>query len=300
MVAELLKKYIWLIQTLVKAGDRGLSLEELGERWESRFGSEYARRTFNNHREAIAELFDIDIECNRSTNRYFIKNAQDVSNGDAASSWLINTFTVNNILSLGKERLSGRVSVEDIPSGHKYLTAIMDAMLEGNVLSVTYQKYNSKEVEALTLHPYAVKESSKRWYLVAWCEQRQGLRVYGLDRISVLENTGGNFNIPKDWNVDKIFSSCFGVYLSDEKPREIVFRATPQEARYLKDLPIHRSQKEISSNETGVVFSIFVRPNRSLTMELLRLGKGIEVLEPASMREEIAGELRSALDLYEQ
>ena len=69
MVTELLQKYIWLVQTFIRAGERGLSLGEISDRWESRFDSEYSRRTFNNHREAIEDVFGITIECNRSTNR---------------------------------------------------------------------------------------------------------------------------------------------------------------------------------------------------------------------------------------
>ena len=31
MVTELLKKYIWLVQTFIRAGEKGLSLEEIAE-----------------------------------------------------------------------------------------------------------------------------------------------------------------------------------------------------------------------------------------------------------------------------
>ena len=116
MVTELLRKYIWLVQTFIRAGEKGLNLEEISDRWESRFDSAYSRRTFNNHREAVEEVFGIRIECNRSTNRYFIEYSEDVADENAESAWLINTFTVNNLLNLGRERLSGRVAVEDIPS----------------------------------------------------------------------------------------------------------------------------------------------------------------------------------------
>ena len=175
MVTELLQKYIWLVQTFIRAGENGLSLGEISDRWERRFDSEYSRRTFNNHREAVEEVFGITIECNRGTNRYFIRYTDDVSDENAESAWLINTFTVNNILRLGKERLSGRVSVEDIPSGHMHLTAIMEAMTEGRKIKIKYHKYTSAQADELTLHPYAVKEFAKRWYLVAHCEESLSL-----------------------------------------------------------------------------------------------------------------------------
>ena len=95
MVTELLQKYIWLVQTFIRAGERGLSLDEVIDRWEDRFGTDYSRRTFNNHREAVEEVFGIRIGCNRSTNRYFVEYSEDVSDENAEAAWLINTFTVN-------------------------------------------------------------------------------------------------------------------------------------------------------------------------------------------------------------
>ena len=63
MVTELLQKYIWLVQTFIRAGERGLSLNEIIDKWENRFETDYSRRTFNNHREAVSEVFGITIEC---------------------------------------------------------------------------------------------------------------------------------------------------------------------------------------------------------------------------------------------
>lgn len=298
MVQELLKKYIWLVQTLIRAGDRGLTLEELDRRWESRFGTGYARRTFNNHREAIEELFDIRIRCNRSTSRYFISGAAGMEDSDASAAWLINTFTVNEMLSLSRERLSGRVSVEDIPSGQRYLTAIIGAMTENSELKIAYRKYTSDEVSEYTLRPYAVKESARRWYLVAWCHEREAVRVYGLDRIVNLEHTGRQFRMPQDFDVDALFATNFGVYLSSERPVEIVFKASVKEAGYLRDLPIHPSQKETGNDGERITFSIFVRPNESLLMELFRLGSRIEVVSPDPIREKLMSEASALSELY--
>ena len=70
MVSELIDKYIWLVQTFIDAGPGGLSLPEIAARWTARYGgADYPRRSFNNHREAVAEVFGIEIACNRSTNR---------------------------------------------------------------------------------------------------------------------------------------------------------------------------------------------------------------------------------------
>ena len=298
MVTELLHKYIWLVQTFIRAGQNGLSLGEISDRWENRFDSPYSRRTFNNHREAIEEVFGIRIECNRSTNRYFVDYSDDVADETAESAWLINTFTVNNILSLGKERLSGRVSVEDIPSGHRHLTSIMEAMTDSHEIRIGYKKYTSSFAEELTLRPYAVKEYAKRWYLIAYCIERQGLRVYGLDRITSLDITGKTFKMPKRFDVDELFATSFGIYLPEGKAQTITFRTSENEARFLRDLPLHRSQEEKGKDGDMVVFSIFVCPDRNLIMEFCRYGNRIEVISPADVRSAVAEELRAAAQIY--
>ena len=299
MVTELLQKYIWLVQTFIRAGQSGLSLNEITDRWESRFDLPYSRRTFNNHREAVEDVFGIRIECNRSTNRYYIDYSEDVSDENAETAWLINTFTVNNMLSLGKQRLSGRVSVEDIPSGHLHLTGIMEAMTEEVEIEIDYQKYTSASAETLTLRPYAVKEFAKRWYLIAFCIEREGLRVYGLDRIKALRTTGTTFKIKKNFNVEELFATSFGIYLPEGKARTITFRASEKEARFLRDLPLHKSQEELETKDGYVTFSIFVCPDKNMIMEFCRYGSRIEVLSPDDIRKEIAAELSSAAKLYE-
>ncbi len=299
MVSELLQKYIWLIQTLVKASDSGLSIEDIIRKWENRFGASYSRRTFNNHRAAIEEAFGIRIECNRRSNRYYIRYSDDVTDGNAEAAWLINTFTVNSMLSLGKERLSGRVSVEDIPSGQRFLTSIMDAMLDCNVLRIRYRKYGSSgDGTEYTLRPYALKESSRRWYLVAYCEEREATRVYALDRIMSISPTGLDFMMPDGFDVDEIFASIYGVYLTQDRPTEIVFKASFKEAEYLRDLPLHKSQREISKDSDSVQFSIRVCVNNNLLMDLWRLGSGIEIISPEEIRNAFAEEAAKAYQIY--
>lgn len=300
MVTELLQKYLWLIQTFVQSGTHGLSLEELSDKWEDRFYNPYSRRTFNNHRAAIEEVFGIRIACNRSFNRYYIEYSEDVTDDNAATAWLINTFTVNNILALGKERLSGRVSVEDIPSGHTYLTSIMEAMTSNNEIIISYHKYTSSSQETFTVRPYAVKEVAKRWYLVAYCHERKALRVYGLDRIISLEMTDKRFKMPEGFDIDEIFDTSFGIYLPEGKSRKIIFCATEMEARFLRDLPIHKSQKEVDgkSPDGKVTFEIRVCPDKDLIMEFCRHGSRLEVISPDDVRKAVRDELTMAASLY--
>ena len=314
MVSELIGKYIWLIQTITAAGDRGLTLREISDKYERRYDQAYSRRTFNNHRLAIQEIFGFDIVCDRGTNAYSIPFSEEVMDNDKSVEWLVNTFTVSSLLTLGKERLSGRVSVEDIPSGQKYLTSIMQAMEDGRELEIEYGKYNSQSSDTLRIQPFAVKEQQRRWYLVAFCHERafidgkelsnsdmRAWRVYGLDRIVSLKETGNTFKMPKGFDVDELFHDSFGAFFPKEGQKSVTvrFKATDSEARYIRDLPLHPSQKEEGvAEDGGKLFRIRVIPNENLLMEFCRLSGKVEVLEPETLRESVKEMLKKGLEKY--
>lgn len=298
MYGELLKKHLWLIRTLIRAGSRGLSLNELSEKYENKFGHRYPRRTFNNHRESIETIFGITIECDRNSFRYHLADSSAMNDESTAISWLINSFAVRDVLNNSKDKLAGRIAVEDIPSGHKHLIPAMEAMMDNCEISIEYQKYTSGSPETLTIHPYAVKESARRWYLIGYCTERQGIRVYGMDRILSLNQLDSKFELPRNFDVDELYATSFGIWLPDIPGTMIRFRATHKEARFLRDLPLHSSQKEEGSDENGVIFSIFAAPDITLIMELCKLGNRVEVLEPKEIRDAVATELEKAYKMY--
>ena len=314
MVSELIGKYIWLIQTLSASGERGLTLREISDKYERRYDQPYSRRTFNNHRLAIADIFGIDIVCDRGTNRYSIPYSDEVMDNDKSVGWLVNTFTVSNLLTLGKERLSGRVSVEDVPSGQIYLTSIMQAMEDGRELEIEYGKYNSSKTDTLHIQPFAVKEHERRWYLVAYCRERaimggmvvpnndmSAWRVYGLDRIVSLKEMDKTFKMPRGFDVDALFHDSFGIFFPKEgqKSETVRLKATNEEARYLQDLPLHRSQREEGPAEGGGrIFRLRLIPDENLLMEFCRLAGRVEVLEPESVRSAVREMLEKGLDNY--
>ena len=300
MVSELVEKYVFLVQAFVEAGDNGLTLGQIQRKWEGRYNQSYPRRSFINHRDAIAQLFGIVITCDRSTNVYRIDRSESAIDRQEAADYLINTFTVNSLLTLGKERLSGRVSVEDVPSGQKFLIPVMQAMLDNAVLKMQYKKYQSTETDRRTIHPYAVKEFEKRWYLVAWSEEAGALRSYALDRILALERTGDLFKMPADFDINALFRDSYGIYLPEgDKPALVRLRTSLREAAYLQDLPLHPSQVLEARDAEHCIFALYLIPNPNLVMELCKRGDRLEVLEPASLREADLQAHKKALQRYE-
>ena len=96
----------------------------------------------------------------------------------------------------------------------------------------------------------------------------------------------------KNFDVDELFSTSFGIYLPEGKAKTITFKTSEREAPFLRDLPLHKSQQEIGREGDKVIFSIFVCPDKNLIMEFCKYGSRIEVLSPEDVRNTVKEELK--------
>ena len=300
---SLITKYVWVIETIYRR--RKISFKELNELWlrdDISRGVEIPKRTFDNWRYVISDMFGITIANeNRGEYRYYIDNEDDLRH-NGLRSWLYNTLCVSNTLARSQS-IKNRILLEYIPSGQEYLQPIIDAMKENRVLNITYHSYWMDEETSFDVQPYCVKLFRQRWFLVARITNpyyyEQGPRVYALDRIHDLYATGETFKMPKDWDAQEFFNGCFGI-TADQKIdiQTIKLKVTASQANYIRDLKLHESQEECERNDEYSIFTYHLRPTFDFIQELLWNGADMEVLEPLQLREEIARIINRMNSMY--
>ena len=298
MTKDLFDKYIWLVDTIYRA--RKITFEEINERWlRSRLseGEDIPLRTFHNWRIAIEQVFDININCNRKGGYYYyIENADDMQKGGIRN-WLLNTFAVNNLIN-ESHHLKRRILFEEVPSGRKYLTPVIEAMRDGLEIELYYQSYWYEEPSTYTLQPYCIKVFKQRWYVIGFCKERNNIRTFSLDRIQQLTTLDAKFVYPKDFDPEAYFADYFGIMIENKKLETIRIKVYGMHVQYIRALPLHRSQCEI---ETTVDYSIFeyrMKPTLDFRQELLSRGADVEVLAPLTFREEMIQSVEKMSSLY--
>lgn len=299
----MINKYVWVIETIYRR--HKISYNDLNELWvndkDISRGKDLPKRTFDNWRVVIGDMFGIDISNENSGRyRYYIENEDDI-NENGIRSWLYNAFSVSNALA-NSQSIKDRILLEYIPSGQEYLHPIISAMKENRVLNITYHSY-WKDVESnFDVQPYCVKLFRQRWYMVAKSTYYdEGPRIYSLDRIRELNTKDETFVMPKDWNAEDYFNGCFGIIADQSVEKQMVkLKATAIQAKYIRDLKIHESQKEIERNEEYSIFTFNIRPQFDFQQEILKNGEEVEVLEPQWLREEIAGKIKRMSDSYKE
>ena len=298
----LFQQYIWLVNTIHKY--RKLTLDEINQHWldtDMSEGFPIARSTFNRHRDAILDMFGVIIECDKKDGfRYYIYNSE-VLEEDSIQNWMLSTLSVNSILSESKG-VYDRILLEQVPSDGDNLHKFIDAMKRGVRIKIGYRKYGSKEIKStMTLEPYFVKLFNKRWYaLVKFPEPTGMLFTLAFDRIVYLEITDDKYVYDKDFDPAGWFRSCYGIVRDNDVPVEkIVIRAFGKEADYLRDLPLHHSQKEIAHKEEFSDFELILSPTADFWTPLMARGATIKILQPQWLADEIKKMHLEASKLYE-
>ena len=172
-------------------------------------------------------------------------------------------------------------------------------MKKSKQLEVTYKGYWSEHGHTFPVAPYCVKLFRQRWYLVGNSVLEDIIRIYALDRIKDVSLTDEPFKYPDDFSPEIYFEGCFGIIHDDNCALETVkLKVSPNQANYLRSLPLHASQEEIERNEDYSIFTLYLRPTFDFQQELLWNGDALEVLEPLWLRKEIAGKVKRMWNKY--
>ena len=253
-------------------------------------------RTFHRWRIAVEELFQISIAFNK-TDGYFIETRTDFER-TAMRKWLINTFAVNNLINEG-QHLRQHICFEEVPSGQRYLTTILEAIRDKVALRVTHRGFGKPEPSTFTIKPYGLKIFKQRWYVLAESQYPDHrLLIYALDRIEAMERTEETYEIPEDFDVAQHFQLSYGVTGLNGTPEIIELKVNASQVPYFRSLPLHRSQKEEETTEEYSIFAYYVVPTYELRQEILSHGANVEVIYPKTLRAQIKEEIAEMHKLY--
>lgn len=177
------------------------------------------------------------------------------------------------------------------------IDAIMVAAEDRQVLSITYQSLRATEPVTYRIHPYGMVYHHGSLYLVGLAPQHKEIRHWKLDRIQAAEALKTTFERPDDFDLRKHFERSFGVFHGDGDSRVRV-RFAPEVARYIQESTWHPSQTLSLQKDGSVLVEFHLSTTEEVKRWIMGFGRHAVVLEPPSLIEEMAGELRSMLKAY--
>lgn len=233
----------------------------------------------------IEELFGVDIEMNDQGEFYIV---EPCTMNDDFHQWLLCGLAIGNTLN-ECENIHSRIMYEKIPGGTHYLHTMANAMQNSCRVIIRYGSFKHAPSEFI-FSPYAIRIYKQRWYAIGESSDHPGeTRVYAFDRFMQVSMTNAHFTVPIGFSVDKYFKDCYGVTPGKmEDVIDITIRVAHSGVQYLRTLPLHHSQREITTTPEYSDFQFRLVPNTEFTQEILSRGTEVEVLAPESYRQKIA------------
>ena len=85
------------------------------------------------------------------------------------------------------------------------------------------------------------------------------VKTYSLDRVNTLTLTEEHFDDP-GISVKEFFKNFFGIMTTKSEAKHVVLRADSEQAKYLRALPLHPSQRETMGDGYSVSTTISASP----------------------------------------
>lgn len=183
--------------------------------------------------------------------------------------------------------------------GTEWLETILKAIVEKTVIQLHYQPYG-RPAGQYHFSPYLLKQYRNRWYLVGYAHQKNNVLVFALDRITGINATKEKFHSDPSFSPEEFFKYSFGItQLHHAKPERVVLSFNAAEAPYIISQPLHHSQRTLTEeNADPYVIELNVYLTAELKMAILSFGKDVQVMEPESLRNELAECVREMLENY--
>lgn len=175
--------------------------------------------------------------------------------------------------------------------------AVSDAMFAERQLDIVYRPRNAPE-RRLVVKPLGLVEKASQVYLVAIEEGKPDIACMRLDRMSSAAARQDRFDYPPDFCLADHVAQCCEFDLLSEGDIKLTVRFHREYGVQVRECALSADQTEEIRPDGSVTVHCTVELNERLRRWLRSFGSGVEVLEPVSLRREMAADARMAAKQY--
>lgn len=190
------------------------------------------------------------------------------------------------------------LNVANRPVLDRHFEVVAAALLTRRRLEFVYYGRGRDESSHREVSPLQLLHYRGNWYLIAWCHLREAIRSFAMDSIeSATTTANGAKELPKN-EVEEFVGQGYGIF-SGKDVRWARLRFNPERARWVSRETWHPDQQSTMDSFGGLELRVPFTDARELSMDILRHGQHVEVLEPSDFRSFIQKELEAALRSYQ-
>ena len=176
------------------------------------------------------------------------------------------------------------------------------AWAERRVVTIDYAPANYEAGAAprrATVRPYLLEPSlqTHALYLIGFDEERGALRTFKIERIKAVALTPRTFEPPDPAATTSALRAAWDI-IADQPPVEVVLRFVPGVASRVLEATWHPTQSVETEPDGSLRWRATVAGTIEIRLWILSWGDDVEVLAPASLRDDVAATHRRAAARY--
>ncbi len=164
---------------------------------------------------------------------------------------------------------------------------------------IRHQAAHREEVREHIFCPYFIEPSSagSATYAIGHCCDVDALRTFKVERILDAVLLDDPCTIPENFDGPRMLESAWGIMYGDEL-EEVVLRFAPSATRRLHETDWHPSQELEELADGGRILRVRVANPMEMVSWVRGWGPQVEVLAPAWMRRQMAGDAQEVVRMY--
>jgi len=173
---------------------------------------------------------------------------------------------------------------------------LVHALARKTAVKFTYTNSEGK-MGGRTVSPQHLVRYRDNWYLDAWCHDRNALRIFSLDIISNIKHVNVKYHRCESAECNEIYATSYGIF-SGAPVATAVIKLCGKAALYTKRESWHPEQKITQFDDGSVTIEIPFNKPQELIREILSWGDEAEIIEPQSLKIEVAEKIRKMTEKY--
>ena len=134
--------------------------------------------------------------------------------------------------------------------------------------------------------PWRVFHRDGAWYLVGRCHVHDEARLFRVDRVDWVRAGRGTFQVPDDFDLDRLLESAWSVYLGDGD-FEVVLRFEPRLAALIENGRHHPGERTRRRPDGSIEYRVHLSSLEEIARWVVGFGDGVAVESPPELRQQV-------------
>lgn len=182
------------------------------------------------------------------------------------------------------------------------LRLLNQGWMERRKLDIIYSTASRKgAISQRIIHPYHIMPYVRSWQLIAYCENRNDVIMFKVDRIQEATLLDQTYEVADDFNPEQYIGNVWGVMRAEgQVSEEIELHFSPDAGRWVAEEFWHSSQQVEQQPDGSVLFRLTIPITPEFVNWLLYYGSKVKVMQPYHLRTTVATQHRQAAEQYVQ